>query len=314
MKRLFLILAILSLVSCKNETAFLFSYFDNTRQAEGLLLAYSYDGYNWTPLNDNKSVLAPNAGREKLMRDPSICQGPDGTFHMVWTTSWWDENSIGYASSPDLIHWSEQQTIPVMKDYPSVQNCWAPELFYNKEEGVFYIMWASIVMDNDYVDRSGSENEDGGGHRIYCTTTTDFKTFTPSRIYFNNPYASIDAAVAQDPITNEYIMVIKDDPVYVDMHATRTASMAEGFPTKMVSAISDSDNKEGPSPLFINDTDLLVFFDYYFKHQIGAYLSRDHGDTWTNVSDQINMPEGMSHGTALRVDRKVIDKLIEAYN
>ena len=296
-------------VSCQSKTAFVFSYFDTIHEEAGLCLAYSYDGYHWTALNDNKPVLAPTVGEDRLMRDPSICQAPDGTFHMVWTTSWHDD-IIGYASSPDLIHWSEQKAIPVMKDYPSVKNCWAPELFYCKEEGVYYILWASTVPDSEEIDRSGSMKENGGGHRVYCTTTTDFEHFTPTRLYFNSPYTSIDAAVVQDPITKEYIMVIKDDPEYVDMHVTRTRSMAEGFPTRMASAISDDYNKEGPSPLFVNKTDLLVFFDYYYQHQYGAFLSQDHGDTWEDVTSQIEMPEGMSHGTAIRVDRKVVEKLI----
>ena len=28
------------------------------------------------------------------MRDPSICQAPDGTFHMVWTSSWFTDKQI----------------------------------------------------------------------------------------------------------------------------------------------------------------------------------------------------------------------------
>lgn len=312
LKKLPLAALAIAMVSCQSKTAFVFSYFDTIHEDAGLCLAYSYDGYHWTALNDNKPVLAPTVGEDRLMRDPSICQAPDGTFHMVWTTSWHDD-IIGYASSPDLIHWSEQKAIPVMKDYPSVKNCWAPELFYCKEEGVYYILWASTVPDSEEIDRSGSMKEDGGGHRVYCTTTTDFEHFTPTRLYFNSPYTSIDAAVVQDPLTKEYIMVIKDDPEYVDMHVTRTRSMAEGFPTRMASAISDDYNKEGPSPLFVNKTDLLVFFDYYYQHQYGAFLSQDHGDTWEDVTSQIEMPEGMSHGTAIRVSRKVVEKLKSAW-
>ena len=312
MKKLFSLAIVLLLISCSSETAFVFSYFDTVHEEAGLCLAYSHDGYNWTALNGNMPVLAPTVGQDRLMRDPSICQAPDGTFHMVWTTSWHDD-IIGYASSPDLIHWSEQRAIPVMKDYPDVRNCWAPELFWCKAEKCYYILWASTVPGSTEIDRSGSEKEPGGGHRIYCTTTTDFETFTPTRLYFNSPYTSIDAAVVQDPLTGEYIMVIKDDPEYVDMHVTRCRSMAGGFPTAMVSAIHDDDNKEGPSPLFINKTDLVVFFDRYRKHQYGAVLSRDHGDSWEDVSDLIRMPEGMSHGTAIRVSSKVVDRLIEAY-
>ena len=112
------------------ETAYLFSYFINDSK-DGLHLAYSYDGLNWTPLNGGRSFLTPSVGKDKLMRDPSICQAPDGTFHMVWTSSWTDR-IIGYASSRNLIHWSEQQAIPVMMHEPEAHNCWAPELFYDE--------------------------------------------------------------------------------------------------------------------------------------------------------------------------------------
>ena len=33
----------------------------------------------------------------------------------------------------------------------------------------------------------------------------------------------------------------------------------------------------------------------------------------TLISSRIEMPEGMSHGTAIRVDRKVVERLIEVY-
>ena len=106
------------------KTAYLFSYFINDSK-DGLHLAYSYDGLNWMPLNGGQSYLIPSVGKDKLMRDPSICQAPDGTFHMVWTSSWTDR-IIGHASSRDLINWSEQQAIPVMMHEPTAHNCCAP--------------------------------------------------------------------------------------------------------------------------------------------------------------------------------------------
>ena len=314
-RKLFILAAVLAFVSCQKEKAYVFSYFDNVHQAAGLCLAYSYDGYHWTALNGNKPVLAPTVGKDKLMRDPSICQAPDGTFHMVWTTSWSD-SIIGYASSSDLIQWSEQKAIPVMKDYPSVRNSWAPEVFYDKAEKLYYILWASTVPDSKEVDTSGSREEAGGGHRIYCMTTPDFQEFSPTRLYLNSPFNAIDAAVVRDPQTGEYIMTVKDEsehPAQKNIRITRTKSMAQGFPTQVSAPIHDDDWVEGPSPLFLNKTDLIVFFDRYRSHTYGASLSRDHGETWEDVSSQIQMPEGMSHGTAFQVDKKVVEKLIEAY-
>ncbi len=92
-----------------NKAVFIFSYFMGNG-ADGLHLAYSKDGLKWETLNNGQSFLKPQVGKDSLMRDPSIVQDNRGIFHMVWTTGWWDQH-IGYASSHDLVHWSEQRTI-----------------------------------------------------------------------------------------------------------------------------------------------------------------------------------------------------------
>jgi hypothetical protein len=90
------------------QGCYLFSYFRNNGE-DGLHFASSTDGLKWESLNDDKSFTSPTAGG-KLMRDPSIVQGPDGVFHMVWSSGWWDLG-FGYASSRDLIHWSEHRCL-----------------------------------------------------------------------------------------------------------------------------------------------------------------------------------------------------------
>jgi beta-xylosidase len=72
------------------------------------------------------------------MRDPSITRGPDGTWHLVWTSAWRGNNGFGYSHSKDLVHWSEQKFIPVMAHEPTVCNVWAPELFYDEKEKQFH--------------------------------------------------------------------------------------------------------------------------------------------------------------------------------
>src|SRR6187549_1484316 len=68
---------------------FLFSYFTGNGE-DGLHFARSEDGARWSRVADGKAFLAPTVGT-KLMRDPSVVRGPDGQFHMVWTTGWWDQ-------------------------------------------------------------------------------------------------------------------------------------------------------------------------------------------------------------------------------
>src|SRR5262245_33981799 len=80
---------------------YLFAYFKSNGE-DGLHLAYSHDGLKWKALNEDKPYLTPAVGGEKLMRDPCVIQGPDGVFHMVWTTGW-RGREIGVAHSKDLI-------------------------------------------------------------------------------------------------------------------------------------------------------------------------------------------------------------------
>ena len=48
---------------------------------EGLRFIYSYDGLKWDTIAG--CFLKPEVGNQKVMRDPSIVKGPDGTFHLV---------------------------------------------------------------------------------------------------------------------------------------------------------------------------------------------------------------------------------------
>lgn len=308
------------------KDVYLFAYFID--ENDGLHLAYSYDGLKWTALNGDRSFLKPTIGRNKLMRDPSIVRGRDGTFHMVWTVDWFGK-TIGYASSKDLVHWSEQKEIPVMADEPACENCWAPELFLDKKTDTYYILWSSTVRGRQksvptaegerewnlekYKATGGTDNDfdPNLNHRIYYTTTKDFKNFAKSNIYFNPDFNTIDAAIAQDPTTGKYIMVVKNEntqPSEKNIRITTTDSLEKGFPTEVSDAITEN-GAEGPSPLFIGDT-LYVYFDKYTLGRYGAVRSLDHGKTWTDVSDKVSFPEGTKHGTAFKVDESVLDMLL----
>ena len=292
------------------ETAYLFSYFINDSK-DGLHLAYSYDGLNWTPLNGGRSFLAPSVGKDKLMRDPSICQAPDGTFHMVWTSSWTDR-IIGYASSRDLIQWSEQQAIPVMMHEPEAHNCWAPELFYDEPSETYYIFWATTIPGR-HKEVPTSESEKGLNHRMYYVTTKDFRTFSKTKMFFNPDFSVIDAAIVKDPTQGDLIMVVKNEnsnPPEKNLRVTRTKNIAKGFPTKVSAPITGKYWAEGPAPLFVGDA-LYVYFDKYRDHRYGAVRSLDHGETWEDVSDQVSFPKGIRHGTAFAVDASVVESLID---
>jgi len=290
------------------ERAYLFSYF--VGQRDGLHLAYSYDGLKWTALNDNKSILTPTVGKDRLMRDPSICQGPDGVFHLVWTSSWTDR-IIGHASSTDLIHWSKQDTIPVMMHQPKARNCWAPELFYDDASQTFYIFWATTIPGAKGVKTQGCLSEDNYNHRIYYTTTRDFKSFSKTKMFFNPDFNAIDASIVKSPINGDLIMAVKNEnlnPPAKDIHITRTRDIKKGFPIQVSEAIHGKFRCEGPAPLFVGDT-LYVYYDVYGKGRFGVSMSTDNGNTWSDRSAELQLPKGIRHGTAFSVDREFLEQL-----
>lgn len=313
MKKLFisLLASVCSLLALQaQETVYLFSYFINDSR-DGLHLAYSHDGLKWTALNNGKSYLTPTVGKDKLMRDPSICQAPDGTFHMVWTSSWTDR-IIGYASSKDLIHWSEQRAIPVMMHEPEAHNCWAPELFYDEPTQTYYIFWATTIPGR-HKEVPTSESEKGLNHRIYYVTTRDFINFSSTQMFFNPDFSVIDATIVKDNKSQDLIMVIKNEnsnPPEKNLRITRSRDITRGFPTKVSPPITGDYWAEGPAPLFVGDT-LYIYFDKYRDHRYGAVRSLDHGKTWEDISDQTSFPQGIRHGTAFSVNKTTLEHLLK---
>lgn len=292
------------------DEVFLFSYF--TRNGEdGLHLAWSEDGYRWENLNEGRSYLAPEIGtKEKLLRDPCIVRGPDGTFHMVWTSGWW-EKGIGYASSPDLINWSEQREIPVMAHEPTARNCWAPEIVWDVERAEFLIFWATTIPGR-FPETAGA-SEDDLNHRMYFTTTKDFVEFTPTQHFLDPGFSVIDATML--PADGRHFLIIKDETRNPPKKHLRIA-VADDVrgPYEEFSAPFSPEGTwvEGPTAIQTGDG-FLVYYDAYTNRHYGALRSTDL-QSWEDVTAEISLPaEGtllrMRHGTAFAVPRAVVDTL-----
>ena len=128
--RALLILSSLDPTLCAADSTTAYRFTDFTKNGEdGLHLAWSADGYTWD--NDGRPSLAPTVGHAKLLRAPCVARGPDGTYHLVWTSGG-NENNLGCASSPDFLTRSDQREIPFMAHEPTVLNSWAPEISTTK--------------------------------------------------------------------------------------------------------------------------------------------------------------------------------------
>ncbi len=294
----------LSLIGCKENKSedeyYIFSTFREPA-TDGLYLAYSEDGYNWEDLKG--PYLEPEAGESKIMRDPSLVKGPDGTYHMVWTTDWKGGNGFGYAKSKDLIHWSEQKFIPAMEHEPDVVNVWAPELFYDDEKEEYIIFWASTIPHRF---EKGEEDEDNN-HRMYYTTTKDFETFSETKLFLDPGFSVIDCVIVKRD-SDDYVLVLKDNT-----RPNRNISVAFGDnplgPWENYSEPFTGHLSEGPT-VIEQDGEWIIYYDNYGHDNYKAKKTSDFKE-FEDISDEINLPEGHKHGTISTVSAEDLKALKE---
>jgi alpha-L-fucosidase len=281
------------------DHAYLFTSFRGNGE-DGLRFLYSFDGYKW--MNVPGAFLKPLVGPSKLMRDPSLARGPDGVFHLVWTTGWKKDQGFGHSSSKDLVHWSPQQFIPVMEHEPTTVNIWAPELFYDETEKQFIICWASTIPGRFPDHQEPHDNN----QRMYFTTTRDFKSFAPTKLFFDPDFSVIDCQIVKDG--ERYVLILKDNS-----RPQRNLRVAFGKtplgPWENISEPFTAQFTEGPTTLKFGD-EWVIYYDAYQKYTYDAVKTLDF-KTFTDISKEVSFPTGHKHGTAIKVSRKELVYLLK---
>lgn len=308
----FFITASFSGSNATKRDVYIFCYFKDGGK-DGLHFAYSYNGLKWTALNNDKSFLSPEAGKDKLFRDPYILYGPDSVFHMVWTVSW-NEKGIGYAASRDLIHWSAQKYLPVMEHEPNAKNCWAPEIFYDDIKQQYLIFWSTTIPgrfpETDDQDNRGISGK-GYNHRIYYVTTRDFYDFSDTRILFDPGFNVIDATMMK--LEDEYLLIYKDEtntPFSTQKNIKIAKSKnIEGPYTDISKPITGDYWAEGPTLIYVEDK-WYLYFDKYRLGKYGMLVSKDFKN-WTDISDSLEYPKGMRHGTVFTIKEDQLGQLLK---
>ncbi len=273
---------------------------------DGLRFIYSRDGWTWQQING--VWLRPEVGKQRVMRDPSIIRTPDGMFHLVWTSSWRGDRGFGYASSKDLVHWSEQRFVEVMSDTATV-NVWAPELFWDDERQQAVIVWASCIPGRFPDGQEDHKNN----HRLYYTTTKDFRKFSAARLMIDPGFSCIDATLVKRG-RKDYVMVLKDNTrpernikvAFAKSPYGPWSAASEPFTGKMM---------EGPTVLKL-DTQAdkpawLIYYDRYEMRDFGAHLTRDF-KTFEDVSNRVSVPALHKHGTIFEADEAILQGLLQA--
>ncbi len=287
----------------------------------GPTLSQSTDGLHFTPLNKGEPFFQPPQWPhgQNLVRDASVLFH-DGLFHMVWTSGW-TGRVFGYASSPDLVHWSEPRQVtpfpPGLAPEDQPDNVWAPELHWDPAKQDFFILFSSTTpRERNNANASNNDGKVGSRYdnRVYITRTKDFLSFGEPRVFYPCDFASIDAVMRLDERNQRWVMVIKcsrnwDLPVMPGRNLWIAFAGLDldrpGF-TPLVGPVvgnhspmySNADPKrsmaEGPSLLRYHDQWLLVW-----DEPAGDGLQLATSDDllkWTHRKDAV-LPRKEFHGT-----------------
>jgi hypothetical protein len=279
--------------------AWLFAYFKEPG-SQGIYLALSRDGLHYTPLNDGQPWVVPSRPGE-LMRDVYLTRGPENQFQMVWTWNW-HGNSLGHATSPDLLNWGDQQEIPIMADFANTNNVWAPETYWDAAKSKWLLIWSSSMKDSKE------------GNRIWFSLTPDFKTFSKPAIFFDPGYVTIDATIFHQPGGPDRL-IFKDqtyDPLTFQERVA-TGPTLEG-PWSDISGPINESWSEGPSAIHAGDR-YIVFYDHYrpphARYEAVATTDWKH---WEDITAQISMPDHCKHGSFLKITDEEATRLLARHD
>jgi hypothetical protein len=222
------------------------------------------------------------------MRDVFLTRGPKGQFQMVWTWNW-RGNSLGHASSPDLLSWSEQKEIPIMATFPETNNVWAPETYWDTAKSQWLLIWSSSMKDSTT------------GHRIWYSLTPDFNTFSEPALFFDPGYVTIDATIFHGT-TGPYRLIFKQqtyDPLTFQERVA-TGPTLEG-PWSNISGPINESWSEGPSCIQLGNR-FIVFYDHYrpprARYEAVATTDWKH---WEDITAETSLPPFSKHGSFLHI-------------
>ena len=167
MKKLLLACAMLSLslgaaaqqkLTEKDMSAYLFTFFSDATHS--LFMAISYDGYNFTPVNNGEPIISGDSiAEQRGIRDPHIYRAPNGKFYIAMTdlhiyaqekglrtTRWerpekygWGNNrGLVLMASDDLIHWTHHEAridLLFPERFGDLGCAWAPQTIWDPTVG-----------------------------------------------------------------------------------------------------------------------------------------------------------------------------------
>lgn len=304
---------------------FLFAYFTSADEPDGeqvrFALSVGPEPLEWVTLNGGRPVLRSTVG-EGGVRDPFLFRaaglpGERASYYLLATdlcianrdpdSAWEDCTRTGSRSivvweSQDLVSWSAPRLVEIAP--PSAGNAWAPEATFDPSTGSYLVYWASTLHET-------GDATSPGYHRMLCSRTVDFKTFTHPRTWIDRGWSVIDSTVVES--NGVFYRFSKDelspDSSHPDArHITveRSRTLDEDAYELVATGIGGNHLERGEGPIVVRGLDStrwFLFIDEYGMRRYTAFTSESlSAATWTPVSS--NLPPAASHGSILALSHE----------
>ncbi|WP_407709960.1 glycoside hydrolase family 43 protein [Arthrobacter nitrophenolicus] len=313
----------------EDPAGYLFAYFTSAAESDGEQVHFALSAgpqpLDWQVLNGGRPVLHSTVG-EQGVRDPFLLRaaglrGERARYYLLATdlciarrnpaTAWEDciragSRSIVVWESEDLVSWTDPRLVEVAP--PDAGNAWAPEAAYDAASGTYLVYWASTLTPG-----SG----DGSSyHRMLCANTTDFKSFTPARVWIDRGWSVIDSTVVQ---ADGYFYRFSKDELSADSSSPDakfiTAERSDTLDSTQYSVVATGIGKNelvhGEGPIIVRGPgpdSWFLFIDEFGHRRYTAFTSDSPAsDTWTPVPAA--MPPGASHGSILALTAGEYERL-----
>ena len=303
----------------EHPAGYLFAYFTSATEADGEQVRFALSTgprpLEWQVLNGGSPVLHSTVG-EQGVRDPFLLRaaglpGETARYYLLATdlciarrdpaTAWEDciragSRSIVVWESTDLVSWTDPRLVEVAP--PDAGNAWAPEAAYDAASGTYLVYWASTLKPG---------TGDGASyHRILCANTTDFKSFTPARVWIDRGWSVIDSTVVEADgcfyrFSKDELSADSSSPDAKFITAERSDTLDSTEYSVVATGIGKNGLVHGEGPIVVRGPgpdSWFLFIDEFGHRRYTAFTSDSPAsDTWTPVPAA--MPPGASHGSIL---------------
>lgn len=292
---------------------YLFCYFTgNEPEKESINFALSEDGYHYKPLNGNKPFIFNEKGT-KGIRDPFIFRAEDGSFYIIGTDmksadGWNSNHALCVWHSEDLINYEQYDNIDMLSyDLEGTCRAWAPEVFYDKEKGIYMIYWANCQHDE--------KTDSWTNTLMWYAYTKDFKKLeTQPQILYAPPCKkdAIDADIIENDGT--YYMYYKDEnEKYICyVYSDKLTGPYKEPENKNITAFKDHTEGCCMYKIFGSDKWVMIM-DSYTK---GRYVMQQTTDfvNFTAVEDsEYFLDFSPRHGSVLNISEEEYDRLLKHF-